>query len=172
MLVPQQLLDDVIDDVVDDVADVVVVVDVDAEPTPPSHTPTTTPPTQQEIIPLSSQIKSTPPLSPHQSLIAQPSSPLPQQPLSHDVAISMDLLKQLLETCATLTKKVGDLEQDKIAQSIEITKLKQKVRKLEKKIKLKAYRLKRLRKIGTTQRVESSANIVMDDQEDTSKQGE
>nr|GEX19767.1 hypothetical protein [Tanacetum cinerariifolium] len=50
----------------------------------------------------------------------------------------MDLLNQLLETCATLTKKVGNLEQDKIAQAIEITKLKQRVRKLEKKRKLKA----------------------------------
>nr|GEU97906.1 hypothetical protein [Tanacetum cinerariifolium] len=44
------------------------------------------------------------------------------------------------------TKKVDDLEQDKIAQAIEITKLKQRVRKLEKKRKLKASGLKRLRK--------------------------
>nr|GEU70388.1 hypothetical protein [Tanacetum cinerariifolium] len=82
--------------------------------------------------------ESTPPPSPHQSLIAQPSSPPPQQPSSHDATISMDLLNQLPETCATLTKKVGDLEQDKIAQAIKITKLKQRVRKLEKKRKLKA----------------------------------
>nr|GFC40966.1 hypothetical protein [Tanacetum cinerariifolium] len=61
---------------------------------------------------------------------------------------------------------------DKIAQAIEITKLKQRVKKLEKNRKLKASRLKRLRKVGTTQRVESSANTVMDDQEDASKQGE
>nr|GEZ78092.1 hypothetical protein [Tanacetum cinerariifolium] len=59
----------------------------------------------------------------------------------------MALFNQLLETCATLTKKVGTLKQDKIAQAIEITKLKQRVR-----------------------RVESSADTVMDDQEDVSKQ--
>nr|GEV95556.1 hypothetical protein [Tanacetum cinerariifolium] len=146
MLVPQQVHDNVADDVADDVADVVA--DADTEPTPPSPTPATTPPTQQELIPSSSQVESTPPPSPHQSPITQPSSPPPQQPPSHDAAISMDLLNQLLETCANLTKKVSDLEQDKIAQAIEITKLKKRVRKLEKKRKLKASGLNRLRKRG------------------------
>nr|GEU31160.1 hypothetical protein [Tanacetum cinerariifolium] len=56
------------------------------------------------------------------------------------------------------TKKVGDFEQDKIAQAIKITKLKQTVRKLEQKRKLKASSLKRSRKVGTAERVESSAN--------------
>nr|GEW96591.1 hypothetical protein [Tanacetum cinerariifolium] len=73
---------------------------------------------------------------------------------------------QLLETCVTLTKKVGTLEQDKIAQAIEITKLKQRVRRLEKKRKSKTSGFKRLRKVSTAQRVESSADTVMDDQED------
>nr|GEU49907.1 hypothetical protein [Tanacetum cinerariifolium] len=63
-------------------------------------------------------------------------------------------------------------EQDKVAQAIEITKLKQKVRRLEKKRQFKTSGLKRLKKVGTAQRVESSADNVMDDQEDASKQGE
>nr|GEW28484.1 hypothetical protein [Tanacetum cinerariifolium] len=46
--------------------------------------------------------------------------------------------------------------QDKIAQALEITKLKQRVRRLKKKCKLKASRLTRLRKVRTAQRVESS----------------
>nr|GEU50866.1 hypothetical protein [Tanacetum cinerariifolium] len=75
------------------------------------------------------------------------------------------------ETCATLTKQVANLEQDKIVQAIEITKLKQRVRRLEKKRQFKSSRLMRLRKVGTTQRVESSADTVMDDQEDAFKQG-
>nr|GFA57537.1 hypothetical protein [Tanacetum cinerariifolium] len=112
MLVPQQVHDDV--------------ADANDEPTLPSPTPATTPPPQQELIHSPSQVESTPPLSPHQSLIAQPSSPPPQQLPSHDAEISMTLLNTLLETCATLTKKVGDLEQDKIAQAIKITKLKQR----------------------------------------------
>nr|GEY34584.1 hypothetical protein [Tanacetum cinerariifolium] len=138
---------------------------------PPSPTPATTPPPQQEINHSPSQVASTPPPSPHQSPIAQPSSPPPQQPPSHDAEISMTLLNTLLETCATLTKQVANLKQDKIAQAIEITKLKQRVRRLEKKRKLKASGLKRLRKVETAQRVKSSANTVMDDQKDASKQG-
>nr|GEZ95311.1 hypothetical protein [Tanacetum cinerariifolium] len=57
-----------------------------------------------------------------------------------------------------------------VAQDLEIIKLKQRARRLEKKKKLKVFELKRLKKVGTTQRIESSADIVMDDQEDASKQ--
>nr|GEV43848.1 hypothetical protein [Tanacetum cinerariifolium] len=159
MLVPQQAHDevandDVVDVATDDVADDVVdvVAEDAAEPTPPSPTPAITPP------PPHLEVASTPPPSPHQSPIAQPSSPPPQQPPSHDAAISMDLLNTLLETCTTLTKKVEALEQDKIAQALKITKLRQRVRKLEKKSKLKVSGLKRLKKVGTAQRVESSAD--------------
>nr|GEU50651.1 hypothetical protein [Tanacetum cinerariifolium] len=61
---------------------------------------------------------------------AQPSSlpPLPPQP-SQTTKISMTLFNTLLETCATLTKQVANLEQEKIAQAIEISKLKQRVRR-------------------------------------------
>nr|GEY61632.1 hypothetical protein [Tanacetum cinerariifolium] len=51
----------------DDVADVVV--DANAEPTPSSLTPATTSATQQELVPSSSQVESTPPPSPHHSTI-------------------------------------------------------------------------------------------------------
>nr|GEU42001.1 uncharacterized mitochondrial protein AtMg00810-like [Tanacetum cinerariifolium] len=119
MLVPQQIADDVVDVVADEVADDVVAEDF-AEPTPPSPTPTTTPPPPQQ------EVTSTPPPSPHQSLIAPPLSPPSlQQPL-HNAAIFMDLLNTLLETCTSLIRKVEALEQDKIAQALEITKLKQR----------------------------------------------
>nr|GEW24998.1 hypothetical protein [Tanacetum cinerariifolium] len=110
------------------------------------------------------EVAPTPPLSPYQS---------PQQPQpSQTTTLFMELLNNLLKTCTTLTRRVGNLEQDKIAQAFEITKLKQRVKRLEKKNKLKVYGLKRLRKVGTTQRVESSADTVMDDQEDASTQGD
>nr|GEV23521.1 hypothetical protein [Tanacetum cinerariifolium] len=82
----------------------------------------------------------------------------------------MTLLNKLMKTCATLTLKVANLEQDKIAQALEITKLKQRVKKLEKKWITKHSGLKRLSKFGTAQRVESSIDTIMDDQEDASKQ--
>nr|GEW29566.1 ribonuclease H-like domain, reverse transcriptase, RNA-dependent DNA polymerase [Tanacetum cinerariifolium] len=131
-------LDDaeIADDVItDDVADVVA--HAAAEPTQPSSTPTTTPPPPSQELPSTSQVAPTLPLSPHQSPQQQPSSP-PQQPQpSHTTTISMELLNNLLETCIALTRRVKNLEQDKIAQALEITKLKQRVMRLEKKNKLK-----------------------------------
>nr|GEU96320.1 hypothetical protein [Tanacetum cinerariifolium] len=146
--------------------------EVSAEPIPPSPTPATSPPPlQQEHIPSPPPPQEEHIPSPPQAEFAQPSPPSEQQP-SQTTKISMNLLNQLLETCTTLTKKVANLEQDKIAQALEITKLKQRVRRLEKKRKLKTSGLKRLRKVRTAQGVESSADTVMDDQEDASKQGE
>nr|GEU87916.1 hypothetical protein [Tanacetum cinerariifolium] len=80
----------------------------------------------------------------------------------------MDLLHTLLETYTTLTRRVEQLEKDKIAQSLEITKLKQRVKKLERRNKLKVSKLRRLKRVGTTQRVDTSDDTVMDD---VSKQG-
>nr|GEY25952.1 hypothetical protein [Tanacetum cinerariifolium] len=85
--------------------------------------------------------------SPPQAQSAQPSS-LPQQQPSQTTDISMTLLNKLMETCATLTQKVVNIEQDKIAQALEITKLKQRVRRLEKKRRTKHSCLKRLKKVG------------------------
>nr|GEY07345.1 hypothetical protein [Tanacetum cinerariifolium] len=84
--------------------------------------------------------------TPPSSSIAQPSSPPQQQQPSQPTTISMDLLNSLLETCTVLTRRVENLEQDKIAQALEILKLKKRIRKLEKKKKLKASGLQRLKK--------------------------
>nr|GEX61177.1 uncharacterized mitochondrial protein AtMg00810-like [Tanacetum cinerariifolium] len=56
-----------------------------------------------------------------------------------------------------------------VAQALKIIKLKKMVKKLERKNKLKVSGLRRLRKIRTAQRVESSGDTVMDD---VSKHGE
>nr|GEU94172.1 hypothetical protein [Tanacetum cinerariifolium] len=96
-------------------------------PSPP--TPATTSPPQRARIPSLPQAQPT-----------QPSSPPQQQP-SKTASISessMTLLNILMLICATLTQKVANLEQDKIAQALKITKLKQRVRKLEKKRKFKS----------------------------------
>nr|GEU77064.1 hypothetical protein [Tanacetum cinerariifolium] len=60
----------------------------------------------------------------------------------------MTLLHTLMETCATFSQKVAHLEQDKVAQALEITKLKQRVKKLERKRRSKHSGLKRLQKVG------------------------
>nr|GEW72813.1 ribonuclease H-like domain, reverse transcriptase, RNA-dependent DNA polymerase [Tanacetum cinerariifolium] len=80
-----------------------------------------------------------------------------------DAEISMDLLHTLLKTCTTLTRRVEHLDQDKIAQTMEITKLKQRVKKLERRNKLKVSKLRRLKRVSTAQRVNTSKDTVMDD---------
>nr|GFD26864.1 hypothetical protein [Tanacetum cinerariifolium] len=150
--------DDVADEGVVSVAvdDVPAVVD---EPFIPSPTPTTQPPPPSQDLPSTSQVQPTTPPLP----IAQPPSPQQQPQPSHDAEISMDLLHTLLETCTTLTRRVKHLDQDKIAQSLEITKVKQRVKKLERRNKLKVSKLRRLKRVGTSQRVDTSDDTIMDD---------
>nr|GEU68237.1 putative ribonuclease H-like domain-containing protein [Tanacetum cinerariifolium] len=104
--------------------------------------------------------------TPHATPQATPSQ---EQPTTTTESI-MPLLTTLMETCASLSQKVAELEQEKHTQALEILKPKKRVKKLEKKNRSKHSVLKRLRKIGTSQRVESSTNIVMGAQEDASKQ--
>nr|GEU87212.1 hypothetical protein [Tanacetum cinerariifolium] len=63
-------------------------------------------------------------------------------------------------------KRVENLETTNAAQKSEIVQLKERVKKLEKANKIKSLKLKRLRKVGTSKRVESS-----DDMEDVFNKG-
>nr|GEY15180.1 hypothetical protein [Tanacetum cinerariifolium] len=49
----------------------------------------------------------------------------------------MSLLQKALDACAALTRRVEHLEYNKVAQALEITKLKRRVKKLEKANKIK-----------------------------------
>nr|GEX91280.1 hypothetical protein [Tanacetum cinerariifolium] len=80
-----------------------------------------------------------------------------------DAGISMNLLQNLMDTYTTLTRRVEHLELDKIAQALEITKLKQRVKKLERRNKLKVLKLRSLKRVGSTQRIDTSDETVMDD---------
>nr|GEV47296.1 hypothetical protein [Tanacetum cinerariifolium] len=79
-------------------------------------------------------------------------------------------LNELMELCMNLQTRVLDLEKTKTSQALEITSLKRRVKKLEKKKRSRTHKLKRLYKVGLTARVDSSE----DEQslgEDASKQG-
>nr|GEV67780.1 hypothetical protein [Tanacetum cinerariifolium] len=106
------------------------------EPSIPSPTPPTQPPPPSQDIPSTYQVQPTPSPSP----IAQPPSPQQQPQSSQDAEISMELLHNLLETCTTLTR-----------------------RKLERRNKLKVSKLRRLKMVGTAQRVDTTNDTVMDD---------
>nr|GEW85098.1 hypothetical protein [Tanacetum cinerariifolium] len=85
--------------------------------------------------------------SPPQAQPAPPSSPPQEQPTTTSTS-DMSLLNTLLKTYTTLSHKVVALEQDKVAQALEILKLKRRVKKLEKQRRSKSSGLKRLRKFG------------------------
>nr|GEZ83223.1 hypothetical protein [Tanacetum cinerariifolium] len=79
-------------------------------------------------------------------------------------------LNELMELYTKLQSRVLDLEKTKATQALEITSLKRRVKKLEKKQRSRTHKLKRLYKVGLTTRVDSSK----DEQslgEDASKQG-
>nr|GEU84970.1 hypothetical protein [Tanacetum cinerariifolium] len=129
--------------------------DVPVAPTPPSPIHAPSPPQAQHPTPS----------SPPQAQPASPSSPPQVHPQPDTSESSMSILNTLMETdcktCATFSQKVAHLEQDKIAQDLKIIKLKERVKKLEKQRRAKSSGLKRLRKVGTSQRVESSAETII-----------
>nr|GEU73222.1 hypothetical protein [Tanacetum cinerariifolium] len=71
--------------------------------------------------------------------------------------------QEALDACAALTRRVEHLEYDKVAQALEIKKLKRRVKKLEKGNRVKVLKLQRLKRVGTSQRVDTSEDTVMDD---------
>ncbi|GJT16694.1 hypothetical protein Tco_0875400 [Tanacetum coccineum] len=80
-------------------------------------------------------------------------------------------LIELMSLCTSLQEKVIDLEKAKTAQAKEIASLKKRVKQLEKRKKSRTSGLKRLRKVGSASRVESSNDVSLGAQEDASKQG-
>nr|GEW23317.1 hypothetical protein [Tanacetum cinerariifolium] len=121
----------------------------DEEPSIPSPTPPTPPPQPSQDIPSTSQVHLTP--------------PQPQPQPSQDVGIFVNLLQDLMDTYTALTKRVEHLELDKIAQALEITKLKQRVKKPKRRNKVNVLKLRRLQKVRTGQRIETSDDTMMDD---------
>nr|GEU62422.1 retrovirus-related Pol polyprotein from transposon TNT 1-94 [Tanacetum cinerariifolium] len=65
-------------------------------------------------------------------------------------------LLELMVLCTNLQTMVLDLEKTKTTQSNEISSLKRRVKKLEKRNRSRTHKLKRLYKVGLTVRVESS----------------
>nr|GEZ34882.1 hypothetical protein [Tanacetum cinerariifolium] len=74
------------------------------------------------------------------------------------------ITSEVLDACAALTRRVEHLEYDKVAEALEIIKLKRRVKKLEKENKARVLKLRRLQGVGTSQRVDTSNDTVMDDE--------
>nr|GEZ36044.1 ribonuclease H-like domain-containing protein [Tanacetum cinerariifolium] len=127
------------------------------EPTIRSPTPPTPPPQPPQELPSTSQVQPTLLQSPQPQ--PQPQPQAPQQAAD----FPMSLLQEALDACAAFTRRVEHLEYDKVAQALEIIKLKRRVKKLEKENRVKVLKLRRLKRVGTSQRVDTSEDTVMDD---------
>nr|GFB64917.1 hypothetical protein [Tanacetum cinerariifolium] len=79
--------------------------------------------------------------------------------LDYIKGMSYDDIRPIFEA-----KRVEHLEYDKVAQALERTKLKRRVKKLENMNKVRVLKLRRLQKIETSQRVDTSDDNVMDDE--------
>nr|GFC26389.1 hypothetical protein [Tanacetum cinerariifolium] len=102
--------------------------------------------------------------------VAQPTSPLPPSPVipsspphqssrpspSQAAEGSSILLQQVLDKCSALVLRVEGLESANTTQQLEILKLKARVKKLERLNKVKSSKLRCLKIVGTSQRIESS----------------
>ncbi|GKC32607.1 hypothetical protein Tco_1039901 [Tanacetum coccineum] len=80
-------------------------------------------------------------------------------------------LNNLMEIYTKLQQRVLYLENTKTAQAHEISSLKLRVKRLEKKGGSRTYKLKRLFKVGRFAQIVSSEDEGLGDQEDASKQG-
>nr|GFA85525.1 hypothetical protein [Tanacetum cinerariifolium] len=117
------------------------------EPAAKEVVPEVVPPTPTSLSPPSLVILSLPPHQP----------PYPPQP--QDAEVPSLLFQQVLDTCSALARRVEGLENDKAAQQLENVKLKDRVTKLEKINMVKSSKLRRLKKVGTSQRVKSLDDI-------------
>ncbi|GJR73916.1 hypothetical protein Tco_0086281 [Tanacetum coccineum] len=79
-------------------------------------------------------------------------------------------LNELMELCTNLQQRVLDLETTKTTQASEIASLKRRVKKLERRNKSRTHGLKRMYRVGSPRRVESSKDEGLGE-EDACKQG-
>nr|GEW31936.1 hypothetical protein [Tanacetum cinerariifolium] len=70
-----------------------------------------------------------------------------------------EVATEVLDKCSAFVLRVKGLENANATQQLEIIKLKARVKKLERLNKVKSLKLRRLKKVGTSQRVESSEDV-------------
>nr|GFA46997.1 hypothetical protein [Tanacetum cinerariifolium] len=99
----------------------IVTEDVANEAIPSTPTPLIIPSPPSHDIPSTSQVQSSHPQQPQSS---------PQAPLQ-GVEFPTHLFQQVLDTCSALTHRVKSSKHDKAAQKLEIIKLKERVKRLE-----------------------------------------
>nr|GEY00923.1 hypothetical protein [Tanacetum cinerariifolium] len=108
-----------------------------------------------EVVPLTP----TSPSPPSPVIPSSPPHPSSSSPQSQAAKGSSHFVQQVLDKCSALVLRVKGLENANTAQQLEIVKLKARVKKLERLNKVKSSKLRRLKKVGTSQRIESSDEV-------------
>ncbi|GKE45899.1 hypothetical protein Tco_1473183 [Tanacetum coccineum] len=109
-----------------------------------------------------------------------PTEPIPDEAINeeHVATPSCDLplsgedrmqLTELMDLCTQLQSRVLALETTKSNQALKIESLKRRVKSLEKRRKSRTLAFKRLRKVGSVSKVESSNDVSLGAQEDAFK---
>ncbi|GJU31441.1 hypothetical protein Tco_1175030 [Tanacetum coccineum] len=125
-----------------------------AMPTDPHHTPIITQPSSSQP---QKKHKSR---RPKEKDTQVPQSSVPSDPTNVADEDSMTL-KELMDFCTKLQQRVLDLENTKTAQAQEITSLKKRVKKLEKKGGSRTHKLKRLYKGRKIDDIDADINITL-----------
>nr|GEW81348.1 hypothetical protein [Tanacetum cinerariifolium] len=108
----------------------------------------------------------TSPLPPFPVIPSSPPHQSPRPPPPQATKGSSILVQQVLNKCSALVLRIEGLETANTAQQLEILKLKARVKKLERLNNVKSSKLMRLKKVGTSQRIES-----LEDEENVFNQG-
>nr|GEX15007.1 hypothetical protein [Tanacetum cinerariifolium] len=109
--------------------------------------------------------------SPRSEILVEEIVPTPSNDLLPSGEDSIQL-NELMVFYTNLQQQVLNLEEAKNTQAKEIAYLKKRVKKLEQRIKSRPAKLRRLKKVGSSRRVESSKEKdSLGAQEDASKQG-
>nr|GFB32241.1 hypothetical protein [Tanacetum cinerariifolium] len=134
------------------------------------HVPTQDDVVQEHVIEeIATEVVSPTPTSPSPSspvITSLPPYQSPSLPQPQAAEGSSHVFQQVLDTCSAFVLRVKGLENANVVQQLEIITLKARVKKLERLNKVKSSKLRRLKKVGTSQRIES-----LDDVENVFNQG-
>nr|GEX23041.1 hypothetical protein [Tanacetum cinerariifolium] len=101
--------------------------------------------------------------------IPSPTPPTPPLQPPQDIP---SIYQEALDACVTFTRRVEHLEHDKVAQDLEIIKLKTRVKKLERANKVKALKLRRLRKERMINELDKDESVALMGEKEEEKKAE
>nr|GEY65009.1 uncharacterized mitochondrial protein AtMg00810-like [Tanacetum cinerariifolium] len=98
-----------------------------------------------------------------ESSIPSPTPPTPPPQPPQDLPSTSQVQHTLPQSPQVQQPSSQPQEYDKVAQALKIIKLKRRVKKMKKGNRVRVLKLRRLKRVGTSQRVDTSEDTIMDD---------